>query len=53
MQNFQLALDALVKHPNTDEILKLVALWYNNFVPDVKIFKGVDAAQAKKRGRSE
>ena len=51
MQNLQVEFETLVKHPNkpnTGESLKFVALalWYENFVPDVKPFKGIDAAQA-------
>ena len=51
MQNLQVEFETLVKHPNkpnTGERLKFVALalWYENFVPDVEKFKGVDAAQA-------
>jgi hypothetical protein len=51
MQNLQVEFETLVKYPNkpnTGESLKFVALalWYENFVPDVKTFKGVDAAQA-------
>ncbi len=55
MRNLQFDLqhefEALVKtpdKPSVGESLKSVALaiWYDNFIPDVKSLKGIDAAQA-------
>ncbi len=51
MQNIQLIFEELVRNPaseNAGENLKQVALaiWYEDFIPNVENFNGLDAAQA-------